>query len=165
MTNRTVKILGWASGLELGPAEITAVLDGETVFSGSVDLVDMTKENQWCEHAPTLFTFKIPLEFSGTKHMVITVNKAKVRFGQIVANYSTIKMGNIIYSTGLDEYADVAKMDTDGVTDPRGNEVTIDGKKQVADRTLGKGAWQWQVAAGSTFEHDLTISVLGCPDD
>lgn len=159
MTNRTVKILGWGEGT----AKITAILDGETVFSGNVDLVEMSKENETIETAPTLFTFDIPIEFAGTKHMVISVAGTTVRFGQIVANYTEIKMGDVFYSTGADEYADVSEFDDAGVCDPRAN-VTIDGEKQEANRLIGKGTWHWPVDHGSTLEHDLNIKKPGLAD-
>ena len=160
MINRNVRVLGWGSGR----AKITAVLDGATVFSDSVDLVEMTKDNEDGLTAPTLFAFDIPLEFVGTKHMVISVADAAVRFGQILANYAEIDMGNITYSSGKDIFVDVAEYDGDHVRDPRSN-VTIDGEKQQADRSVGKGTWHWTVSPGSTFEHDLRIDTVGLEED
>ena len=160
MINRNVRVLGWGSGR----AKITAVLDGVTVFSNSVDLVEMTKDNEDGLTAPTLFAFDIPLEFVGTKHMVISVADATVRFGQILANYTEIDMGNITYSSGKDIFVDVAEYDSDRVRDPRSN-VTIDGEKQQADRSVGKGTWHWTVTPGSTFEHDLRIDTVGLEED
>jgi hypothetical protein len=160
MTNRTVKILGWGTG----SVKITAILDGETVFSSSVDLVEMTADNESEQTAPTLFTFEIPMDFAGTKHMVISITNAAVRFGQIIANYAEVEMGAITYSTGPDIYADVAKFDGAGICDPRGDVVMIDGKKQEANRLLGKGTWHWNVTPGSTFEHDITVSTPGLED-
>jgi hypothetical protein len=161
MTNRTVKMLGWAAGAGIVQPEITAVLDGETVFSGSVDAVEMTKENQDYEHAPTIFTFEVPMEFKGTKHMVISVAKSAVRFGQIVANYAEVEMGSIVYSTGPDIFLDVSEYNGDYVRDPRGEEVTINGEKQQPDRKIGKGTWHWTVTPGSTFEHTITFDKAG----
>lgn len=168
MTNRTVKILGWGEGAS--PATITAMLDGDTVFSGSVELVEMTDHNNAEQTAPTLFTFEIPMDFTGTKHMVITVEDAPVRFGQILANYTEIDNNVISYSTGPDEYADVTGIIIPGnsaVQDPRAN-VTIDSKPQVADRDSGRGKWNgtwvWAVNPGSKFEHDITITSLGLED-
>jgi hypothetical protein len=157
MTNRTVKMLGWGTG----QAELTAVLDGETVFSGSVDLVEMTKENEDDQHAPTVFTFEVPVNFVGTKHMVISVAKSAVRFGQIVANYAEVEMGSIVYSTGVDIYMDISEYNGDYVRDPRGEEVTINGEKQQPDRRIGKGTWHWTVTPGSTFEHNITFDKAG----
>jgi hypothetical protein len=155
MTNRTVKVLGWGSGT----AEITASLDGAKVFSGSADLLEMTENNDAFDTAPTLFTFEIPIDFVGTKHMIITVKDSAVRFGQIVANYAETHMGAITYSTGPDEYADVADDSVD-IKDPRTN-VTIDGIKHEADRLLGKGTWHWTIEPGSILEYDFTVSAPG----
>jgi hypothetical protein len=160
MTTRTVKLLGWGTG----QAEITAVLDGERVFSGKVDLEELTDNNGTVDTAPTLFTFEIPMEFAGTKHMVISVDKSAVRFGQIVANYTEITMGEIIYGSGPDIYADVSEMNFEGIQDPRGNEVTIDGEKQTVNRLIGRGTWHWPVNPGSTFEHSITIDKPGLED-
>ena len=158
MTNRIVKVLGWGLGSSL--AKITAVLDGKTVFSGNVDLVIMTKDNETEQTAPTLFTFEVPMDFVGTKHMAISVEDAAVRFGQIVANYTEVEMGAITYSSGADIYEDVAEEDGDGISDPRTN-VTINGEKQEANRLVGKGTWHWTVTPGSSFEHDLIIKTAG----
>ena len=157
MTNRTAKVLGWGTGT----ATITAILDDETVFSGSVNLVEMTADNESEQTAPTLFSFELPMDFAGTKHMVITVAGAAVRFGQIVANYSEIDMGAITYSSGADVYSDVTERDGAGIADPRGDAVTIDGQKHEANRLIGKGTWHWTVNSGSTFEHGITVSRVG----
>ena len=110
MTNRTVRVLGWGTGT----AKITAILDGETIFSDSVNLMEMTADNEAEQTAPTLFTFEIPMDFAGTKQMKISVTESPVRFGQIVANYSEVEMGNITYSSGVDSYADVIEIDPAG---------------------------------------------------
>jgi hypothetical protein len=161
MTNRTVKVLGWAAGVGIVQPEITAVLDGETVFSGSVNAVEMTKENESEQTAPTLFTFEVPIDFAGTKHMAISVAKSAVRFGQIVANYAEVKMGAIVYSTGPDIFMDISEYNSDYVRDPRGEEVTINGEKQQPDRKIGKGTWHWTITPGSTFEHTITFDKAG----
>jgi len=160
MTTRTVKVLGWGSGT----AEITAVLDGVTVFAGPVELVEKTDYNESEQTSPSVFTFEVPFDFCGTKHMAISVKGNTVEFGQIVANYAEVDMGAITFSTGLDEYVDVADDDSEGVKDPRTN-VTIDGARQQVNRLLGKGTWHYTVNPGSTIEHDLTISSPGVADD
>jgi hypothetical protein len=157
MTTRTVKVLGWGTG----SAEIIAILDGETVFSNSVDLVEMTTDNESVETAPALFTFEIPMGFAGTKQMVITVAGAPVRFGQIVANYTEVAMGAITYSSGADIYADIIENDGYSIADPRGDEVIIDGQTHKVDRLIARGTWHWTVNPGSTFEHDIIVSKAG----
>ena len=156
MKNRIVKVLGWG----IGTATITAILEGETVFSGKVDLHELTEENAAEQTSPTLFTFNVPMDFSGTKHMKITVEDASVRFGQIVANYCEVSMGGLSFSTGEDSFSDVAEYDSNYVRDPRSN-VTIDSMPQKADRLIGKGTWHWIVNPGSTLEHDLAIDLPG----
>jgi len=160
MVNRTVKALGWGSGT----AEITAILDGLTVFSGPVELVEKTNDNESEQTSPVLFSFEIPLDFTGTKHMTISVKGNTVEFGQIVANYTELHMDTVTFSTGPDDYVDIAEDDDNGVKDPRTN-VTIDGVKQTADRLLGKGTWHWTVDPGSILEHDLTVSTTGFNDE
>lgn len=161
MTNRTVKVLGW--GVENSSAAITAILDGETVFSGGVDLQQMTADNESVQTAPTLFTFEIPVDFSGTKQMTISVSGSSVRLGQIVANYAKINSGSAEYSTGADIYEDLAGTES-GISDPRGDEVVINGETQKANRLIGKGTWHWVVEPGSTLEHDLIVSTPGLVD-
>jgi DNA polymerase III epsilon subunit-like protein len=160
MTNRTVKLLGWG----VGTAEITALLDGITVFSGSVELVERTQDNEGEQTAPTLFSFEVPIEFVGTKHMIISVADNPVTFGQIVANHSCLELGAVSYSTGPDDYIDVADFDSSGIKDPRSN-VYIDKIKQETNRLLGTGTWHWTVNPGSTIEHDLSITIPGLLDD
>jgi len=157
MTTRTVKILGWG----VGTANITAVYDGSTVFSGDVVLEEMTDANQAERTSPTLFTFDIPMEEFGTKKMSITVKSAQVRFGQIVANYTPQGMNG--YATGPDDYSDVVDFDENHYRDPRSN-VKIDGVEQPVDRKLGGGTWHWFINPGSILEHDLTITYPGQSD-
>lgn len=151
MQTRTIKVLGWGTGQS--PATITAELDGEIVFSGQVDLEELTEENELAQTAPTLFSFELPMEFTGTKYMKVTVADATVRFAHIVGNYT-----NIIDDTwsGPDTYVDVS-IEKDNVRDAR-SEITINGIKQIPNRALGNGAWHWTIPPGSTFEHDLTVS-------
>lgn len=152
MPNRTVKVQGWG----IGTAAITAHLDEELVFSGSVDLVEFTDANSKHEDAPTLFTFELPVEFEGTKRMRITVDKAMVRFGQIVANYTEVDFGEPFY-TGPDEFADVAPVLVgQPVRDPR-SRVMVDGILQEVDRQGAIGTWHWHIYPGSVFEHDLNV--------
>jgi hypothetical protein len=153
MTNRTVKVQGWGTGT----ADITALLDGETVFSGQVDLVEFTDDNASFKKAPTLFTFEIPVEFEGTKSMKITVDKVPVRFGQIVANYTEVDWGETYY-TGPYEFDDIAPRDEQGARDPRAN-IVIDGIKQTVDRQGLMGTWHWNINPGSVFEHDLKVAL------
>ena len=163
MITRTVKMLGW--GTESSTAAITAILYGNTVFNGLVNLEEMTADNESEQTAPTLFTFEIPIDYVGTMYMKISVDNATVRFGQIVANYTEVGMGSITYSSGPDDYIDVAEYDADYVRDPRTN-VTIDDEAQPQpDRKIYKGAWHWTVTPGSTLAHDLIVPRPGLLED
>ena len=149
-------MLGW--GEASSSATITAELDGTTVFSGQVNLVELTRANESEQTAPTLFSFGLPMEFTGTKYMKVTVADGTVRFAYIVGNYTQITnfVGMDNASSGPNNYVDVS-IETDYVRDARSN-VYIDGIKQTPNRSLGRGAWHWVVGPGSTLEHNLTVS-------
>jgi hypothetical protein len=155
---RTIKFLGWGQfvlGQRSGSAVITAKLNDQVVFDGSVELTEQTVNNQTADTAPVLFSFDLPLESSGLVNvpMTVEVKQNTVRFGQIVANY-TQALG--VYAD-KDIFNDVAVKDADGVEDPRSN-VTIDGIEQKINRTWGKGTWQWTVKPGQVFACNLTFS-------
>ena len=152
MPNRTVKVQGWGTGT----AALTASLDGEQIFSGDVDLVAFTDENSSAKNAPTLFTFELPIEFAGTKQMKIVVDKATVRFGMIVANYTEVDWG-VIHYTGPHEFADVASVQELGIKDSRAN-TRINGIIQNIERGGAMGTWHWTIDPGCIFEHDLLIA-------
>jgi len=153
MITRTFKVLGWGAGFT--PATITAKLDGETVFSGEVELLDFGTHNQTEDAAPVLFTFELPVDYEGYKRMSITVDDAIVRFGHIVANYTEFENELEISTSGAGHYRDISVLDA-GILDSRSN-VSINGIAQEADRTLGTGTWHWHVMPGSTFEHDFFV--------
>jgi hypothetical protein len=157
MPNRTIKVCGWGEGFS--PASITAKLDGEIVFEGDVDLEDQTPTNQTQSTSPVLFSFDLPLESSGlvARPMEITVGKAPVRFGIIIANYTHLDLNGVTYEPDEELFVDAAVMSPMGVFDTRSN-VHINGVLQPVDRSLGKGTWQWTVWPGQTFKHDITIS-------
>jgi hypothetical protein len=150
MTNRTIRICGWGTGQS--PATITAWVDGEQVFSGSVNLIELDDSNQGEYTAPTLFTFEVPMDFVGTKRMRVAVTDATVRFAYVQANY----VNTDGCSTGPDGFTDASQW-IDGVKDARKN-VIIDGRPQSVDRTMGYWAWHWFVEPGSTIAHDIVIS-------
>jgi hypothetical protein len=152
MAERIVKVQGWG----IGTAKITAELDGQVVFSDDVLLVDFNEDNAGHKTAPTLFTFELPVDFSGVKPMKITVEKTAVRFGQIVANYTEVDWGETYY-TGPYEFADIAPQDDQGSRDPRGN-VRINEQQQKVDRQGLMGTWHWNINPGSVLEYDLRVS-------
>lgn len=156
MVTRTIKILGWGVGSQ--QSELTATLDGETVFSGIVPLVEMTSENDRIETAPTLFSFEVPMDFAGTARMKIVKDQATIRFANIVANYTLLVHAGVNIESGPFEFLDVAPLDDNGVRDPRAN-VVINGRLQTPPRNDQLyGTWHWIIGPTDTFEHDLVIT-------
>jgi hypothetical protein len=157
MTMRTFKVLG--TGFGTSPAQITAVLDGQTVFSGEVDLVPQSPAVA-AENSPVVFTFDLPLENSGlvAKPMTITVEKAAVCFNMILSNYTQYRLKNgLIVYTGAETFVDASVEAPDGSKDPRSN-VSINGVPKRVDRTVAQGAWNWTVQPGQTLACDVTFS-------
>ena len=155
MTNRIIKVLGWGQDT-VGPANITAFVDSEQVFSGSVNLKTFAPSDL---KGSELFEFQVPVDFDGTKAVKIFVAEAPVRFGQIIANYVEINSQNMVYSSGEDEFVDLCQEpDINGVKDPIKN-VRIDGYAQFTDRITypSLGTWHWTVNPGSILEYDLVI--------
>jgi len=151
MPNRTVKVQGWGTGT----ASLVAELDGQNIFSGDVVLTEFSDETADILHAPTLFSFEIPIEFEGAKQIKIRVGGAPVRFGMIVANYTEVDWGEVYY-TGPYEFGDISPVEDLGLRDPRRN-VCIDGMLQEFERQGRMGTWHWTVNPGSVLEHDLLI--------
>ena len=80
MANRTVQFYGL--GIGSSPAELTAMVDGVTVFTGAIPTtVDSSEEHQ------VLFTCELPVTFEGTKPVSITVNSGMVIFSRVLGNY------------------------------------------------------------------------------
>ena len=156
MTLRTVKVQGWGCIGGEKQVKITAVLDGETVFRDNVDLVEMDETNDHMETAPTLFTFEIPMDFAGIKHLILKNEGAAIRYGQMLVNYNIVEVGDILYSNGPDEFDDVAVEDENGIIDPRTN-VTVNGEPQQAMREYGNGTWHWTLQPDSILEHDTVF--------
>ena len=154
MTNRTVRMTGCGFGMTT--ATITALLDGQEIFSGSIPTLDQPLPALPDDELPNkiLFTFEIPMSQYGTFPMSVTVEHSTVFFSQITANYSKRMLSNT--TSGPDIYLDICNM-TNGVRDPRSN-VSIDGVPQIIQRRSLVGAWIWQVHPGSTLSYDLTIA-------
>ena len=156
MIKRTIKVLGW--GVSSQQSQLTVTLDGETVFNGIVPLQEMTSDNDRIETAPTLFSFEVPMEFSGTARMQIVKDRATIRFGNIVANYTLLVHAGVGIESGPFEFLDAAPLDDQGVRDPRAN-VVINGQLQIPARNDQLyGTWHWIIGPTDTFEHDLVIS-------
>ena len=160
MTNRTVQVLGQATkngNPVIG--QITATLNGNTVFSGSVP----------ASIAPAiLFTFEVDMALEGSIPMVVTIENCDVYMSGILANYANLgpvepPTDPITYnSSGPTEFLDTAPGQ-----DSRAN-VTCTGAAYCSPpppdpRPEGApGTWGWQVDTnGSTpavFSSDLQIT-------
>lgn len=91
MNNRTLQFYGYAYGNE--PVELTAQIDGQTVFAGPVNTIDSPMEDpRTVGEASILFSVDnsalFPQNFSGSRPMTVTVSKGLgVIFTSIRCNY------------------------------------------------------------------------------
>jgi hypothetical protein len=88
--NRTVKFLGYAYSESTVDLEVTA--GGNIVFSGSVPVLGTDVSEQatvGLEHPDAeLFTFELPVEFSGSLPMSITPTGGSIVLAPVYANYN-----------------------------------------------------------------------------
>ena len=159
MTNRTVQVFGQVSK-NGNPATglITATLNGNTVFSGSVPV----------SISPAiLFTFEVDMALAGSIPMSVTIENCDVYMGSILANYTNLgpveppTIPSTYISSGPTEFFDTAP----GL-DSRAN-VTCTGAVYCSPpppdpRPEGaEGTWGWQVDTATDtpaiFSYDLQI--------
>jgi len=98
MTNRTIQFYGAGYGAE--PVSITATANGNTVFNGTINTINEPFTTAWLDPAQftVIFTMEIPVEFSGTVPMSVTVNSGNgIAFAHVRSNY--MYMPNPIYSS------------------------------------------------------------------
>jgi hypothetical protein len=89
--NRTVKFLGYAYSESTVDLEVTAA--GNIVFSGSVPVLGTDVSEQatvgLAHPDAELFTFELPVEFSGPLPMSITPTGGSIVLAPVYANYNT----------------------------------------------------------------------------
>jgi len=166
MANRTVQIMGYGHGAS--PADVTATVNGQQVFSGEVPTVDTPDPGYPTTSSTVLFTFEIPMEFSGQLPMTVTVENSPVSLRQIYANYSNIAntTGKVVTfaSSGPSGYSNILREWPSTIpADPRSN-VYIDGiSATVSTEERGnlKGTWNYSVNAGSTMSCDVAVNPAG----
>lgn len=150
MIMRTFKQLGQAYGIT--PCTITASIDGNQVYSGTVPTVDEpipSLPNSDLSIGQDLFTWQNPLEFAGTQTMTITVQGSPLMLTDTMANYLGAATANGKFLPVLLG------------TDPMSN-VTIDGV--AMDRAAEPvGQWYWYIPVNSTFEATVTITAGWTP--
>jgi hypothetical protein len=85
MANRTFKFYG--NGYGSTPANITVAFNGVVIFNGEIPTIDSTTSE--LKNSMLLFQGgEVPVDFSGTVPMQITVNSGTVMFGEIESNYA-----------------------------------------------------------------------------
>lgn len=101
MTNRTVQF--WGQGYAptgTDPINITATLNGSVVYTGTIPTLYTTDVSRLPTDQVVLFTCELPVGFSGTIPMSITIDSpvnSEVYFEQIAANYGST--ANPVYTT------------------------------------------------------------------
>lgn len=101
MANRTVQFWGQgystpASGLSFTPCSITATMNGNTVFSGSIPTIEGTDIGRLPTDQQVLFTVELPMAFTGNASISIDITGDDVFFEQILLNYNPVD--NPIYT-------------------------------------------------------------------
>lgn len=163
MANRTVQITGYGHGAS--PASVTATVNGQQVFSGEVPTVETPDPGYPSTSATVLFTFEIPVEFSGSLPMTVAVENSSVTFWHIYANYSNIAntAGNVVTfaSSGSSGYSNILReWPNANPADPRSN-VYIDGVSvtvSAEERGNLNGTWNYPVNSGSTISYDIAVT-------
>jgi hypothetical protein len=141
MTNRTVQFYGKGYGAE--PAEILVEMGDTIVFDGVVSTINQATYDQLPEQQEILFTCELPVEFSGSIPMVITVNSGTVVFAHVHANRS-------FPGQSITTFLPIIHG-----TDARSN-VFINGisQKPAWDNA---GTWSWTVSRGDSLTYDLNV--------
>jgi hypothetical protein len=163
---RTIQFYGVAYGAS--PVTLTAVVNGNTVFSGEVLTADQPINPEPIvpgDQQYVLFSIAncAPTNFSGSVPMTLTVtNGDGVLLGNIWSNYQT---GNTVgYSAEPGVFGPLyfgEPTNSEGTPDPRSS-VKINGTTQVPPLPPSEGTWNWFVYSGSNISHNLNISV-GAP--
>ena len=151
MTLRTIQVLG--NGFGETDATVVAILDGNTVFSGTVPTsnvaVPALPNSDLVDQTVPLFSFEIPMDFVGNIPMTCQPTNGTVIFAQILANYTK--------SSGANNYVSLREIAN---TDPRNN-VTVDGVAKTTDPSELPGTWWWTIDAPSVLSYNLEIGQAG----
>jgi hypothetical protein len=86
MANRTFKFYGNSYGST--PANITVAFDGVVIFNGEIPTINSTTTSELKDSILLFQGGEVPVDFSGTVPMQISVNSGTVMFGDIESNYT-----------------------------------------------------------------------------
>ena len=94
MANRTIQFLGQGyAPTGTDPITVSATLDGNVIYAGTIPTSYTSEINHLAEAQEVLFTCELPVNFSGTLPMSISLDNpvgVTVFFEQIQLNYMTI---------------------------------------------------------------------------
>lgn len=159
MTERQLRQLAQGFGAE--PTQITASIDGNVIYQGSVNTVDTvipTLPDLNYEINNVAFTWSEPGDWTGTRQITISVTGSTL----LLANTQTTRP----WLADQDPpHADAATFfsgtwNSDGVSrmeDPLSS-VTIDGVPMLSGAQDLPGQWWWKIPAGSTFQATLSVN-------
>ena len=155
MTTRTFRQLG--QGYGSNPCQITATLDGVTVYTGAVTTVDQplpVLPDTSLVISNILYTFTRDAHFAGTIPMTIAVAGSPLVLCDTLANFflPVADQGDVWNSPHV-VMTDAEEPNSDPLTD-----VMIDGVAQPHQfETEYKGQWWWIIPAGSTFSATINV--------
>lgn len=157
MTSRTFKQLGQAYGSI--PATITVVIDGVTVFNGTVPTLN-TAMAAGVATDNVLFSWQKDITFAGVQKMEITVTNGRLRLESTVANCCQIPSASAPPSHvpgGSNVYSFIYSSNTEhGITTDPITNARINGTPVT--RSTGAdylGQWWYVIEDGQTFQCDL----------
>ena len=172
MTNRTVQFFGQgystppAEGLTLTPCTITATVDGNVVFSGTIPTLESSDIQRLPTDQQVLFTFEIPLvtitDPPGygniyTLPVSLAITGDDVYLEQIESNYNSLGNGVSSGSTG---FASITSLG-----DARSNVVvtnaTFTNPPPDPRPVESEGTWGWEIETApgqtSTMTFDMNV--------
>lgn len=160
MPNRTIQFMGQAYSSNPGasPVTITAVLDGNTIFNGTVTTLQDPGTPWPPAEQYVLFqveTDQLPTSFSGSLPMTCSVSGGGVNWCLINTNYY---IGNVAQDPNAGTVGNFSVCNNTG--DSRSN-VAIDGVVQVPTYTYGPtyGIWLWPTVSGQVLSYSLNVDV------
>ena len=164
MTNRTIQIMGQGyAPTGTDPITITATVGGNTVYIGTIPTLYTSDVGRLPTDQVVLFTFEVPMNFSGTVPMSVSLDSpvgVDAYFEQIFSNYLPVSIANATGNITVVSSGPTGFLNVSGSTvDPRSN-VVINGVALTRGETPA-GTWGWEVEFAAEesgiFECDVTF--------